>query len=255
MGVRMIRKGKRRIRELSGLVGALAVMFALMVWGATSAAAGGPTSVLVTSPLSGEATAVYFSDEEYEQLQELLGPPGQGTRSEPPRVDMAGARQINITWMVHDITPWRVDRVFPVSDKDIVWIHTAADVPNSLNGYWHRAGHPDRLRALLKGLGVMGEYSGEGYAGIFPAPWQSETVTPGPVAPGAPAPEATEAITRVQVASPGSGGGSTGWWWAIPGAAAGAVLALVLRPLAARLPIDRLRRDRDQGPRQELRDV
>jgi hypothetical protein len=215
--------------------------------------------VLVTSPLSGEATAVYFSDDRYEQLQKLLGPTRTGTRSEPPRTDTADARQINITWMVHDITPWRVDRVFPVTAKDVVWIHTAADAPHSLNGYWHRAGHPGQLRALLKELGVMGESSGAGYAGIFPAPWQSETAAPDAVAPAvpapeAPAPEASEGITRVTATSPGSGAGSTGWWWAIPGVAAGAVLALVLRPLASRIPVDRLRRDRSPGPRQELRD-
>ncbi|MGX4690268.1 hypothetical protein [Streptomyces sp. JNUCC 63] len=219
-------------------------MLALTVWGASSAAAGGPTSVLVTSPQSGEATALYFSQKEYGQLERLLGPAGTGSRDKPPEADLVHARQVNVTWMAHDISPWRLDRVFPVTGTDAVWIHTAANMPESVNGYWHRAEQPARLRALFGKLGVMGKVAGEGYTGIFPAPWQSDTATPG----------AADTET-IRVSAGTADGGGTDWWWAIPGAAAGAVLALTLRPLALRLPLDRLRRERDPGPRQELRDV
>nr|WSY52350.1 hypothetical protein OG999_21010 [Streptomyces sp. NBC_00886] len=224
---------------------------ALMVWGASEASAGGPTSVLVTSPTSGQATALYYSDEEYGALQQLLGPEGQGTRDKPPEADLARARQINVTWLAHDISPWRIDRVFPVESKpQAVWIHTAADVweNTQLNGYWHRAEKPAQLRALLEKLGVMGKDTGDGYSGILPAPWQSAEPDPATAAPDT----GTESTVRVTVSDKGQG---TDWWWAIPGAAAGAVLALVLRPFAARLPLDRWRKGREPGPRQELRDV
>jgi hypothetical protein len=225
---------------------------ALMVWGASDAAAGGPTSVLVTSPESGRAKALYYSDEQYGKLQQLLGPEGKGVRDKPPEADLAHAHQINVTWLAHDISPWRIDRVFPVESRpQAVWIHTAADVPENtnLNGYWHRAGHPAQLRALFEKLGVLGKSGGDGYSGIFPAPWQSAGPAPTTVAP-----DAGTGTTKVQVSLPDKGSG-TGWWWAIPGAAAGAVLALVLRPFAARLPLDRWRKGREPGPRQELRDM
>ncbi|MFI6618500.1 hypothetical protein [Streptomyces sp. NPDC050528] len=231
---------------------------ALMVWGASDAAAGGPTSVLVTSPASGRATALYYSDEQYGKLQQLLGAEGRGTRDKPPEADLAHARQINVTWLAHDISPWRIDRVFPVESRpQAVWIHTAADVSENtnLNGYWHRAGQPAQLRALLKKLGVLGKGTGNSYSGIFPAPWQSPSPStepdPATVAPDA---DAGVGTTTVRVSSPDKGHG-TEWWWAIPGAAAGAVLALVLRPFVARLPLDRWRKGRESGPRQELRDV
>ncbi|MET7482411.1 hypothetical protein [Streptomyces sp. NPDC005538] len=224
----------------------------LMVWGASDAAAGGPTSALVTSPQSGQATALYYSDERYGELQELLGPEGEGARDKPPEADLIHARQINVTWLAHDISPYRIDRVFPVESRpQAVWIHTAGDVPENvnLNGYWHRAEQPARLRALLKQLGMTGKATGDGYSGIPPAPWQS--AGPGQTTTASD-PDTGTGTVRASLPDKGQG---TGWWWAIPGAAAGAVLALVLRPFAARLPLDRWRRRREPGPRQELRDM
>ena len=224
-------RSRDRGRELGALIGSLAVVLALMVWCASSASAGGPTSVLVASPASGEANALYYSDEGYEELEQLLGAAGRGTPDQPPEADLAGARQINVTWLAHDISPWRLDRVFPVeSGARAVWIHTAANMPDTPNGYWHRAEHPAQLCDLLSKLGVMGKVSGEGYTGIFPAPWKSET----PPAATADT-ETAELRTGAPVASD-----DTDWWWALPGAAGGAVLALVLRRLALRVPWDRV---------------
>ncbi|GAA3814591.1 hypothetical protein [Streptomyces chiangmaiensis] len=214
-----MRKWRVAARETAVLTGTLAVMLALLVWGASSAAAGGPTSVLVTSPESGEATARYFSDEEYGQLEQLLGPPDTGTRDKPPEADLVDTRQINVTWLAHDISPWRLDRVFPGSGTDAVWIHTAAHVLESPNGYWHRAEDAARLRTLLKKLGVMGRTSDTGYSGVLPMPWQSDV----------PATSSADVRTApATVAAPEAGG--TNWWWAITGAGAGAVLTLVLPP-------------------------
>ncbi|MEV6052699.1 hypothetical protein [Streptomyces sp. NPDC052107] len=252
--------------ELAVLAGMLVAMFALLLWGAPTAMAGGPTSVLVASPESGETHALYFTDKEYDTLQRLLGPENKGTPEKPPEADVDSARQINITWLVHDIAPWRVDRVFVIDSRPRdVWIHTAADVPDSLNGFWHRAGHPSQLRALLKKLGVMGPRTTDtGYAGLFPAPWQSvmpgaagstagSVVTAGPAAqtPGAGRP----GHSGVEAAS---GGVGSGWWWAGPGAAAGAVLALVLGPggvLIRRAAARRSAGPPREEPRQELIDL
>ncbi|MGW1215546.1 hypothetical protein ACWD5F_38535 [Streptomyces sp. NPDC002499] len=239
------------------LAGALAVTLALMTWVASSASAGGPTSVLVTSPTSGQATGLYYSDKEYGALEQLLGAAEVGSRDQPAEVNLANARQINVTWMVHDMSPWRVDRVFPVdSGPRAVWIHTAANMPETPNGYWHRADHPAELRALLKKLGVMGKASGDPSTGIFPEPWRSEEPTPEPATVPTDVPDTS--TTTVSVGLPDPPDGTrwwSNWWWTLPGAAAGAGVALVLRPLASRLPSGWGRGGPESGPRQELRDV
>ncbi|MFC7262684.1 hypothetical protein [Streptomyces lutosisoli] len=240
-----------RLRELVAVMGALAVAFAAVLLGAPSAMAGGPTSVLVVSPESAESTALYYSDEEYGKLMRLLGDPGSGIREEPPGLGVGSGRQINVTWLIHDVSPWRVDRVYPdTPGSKEVWIHTATQVPQSMNGYWHRAGQPAQVRALFKKLGVMGKSSGEGAGAIYPAPWQTTEDTS--TAP-APTPTPAERLRTTAAAATDDG---TDWWWAIPGAATGAVLALLLRPLVAGVPGARLlgRREREADPRQELRD-
>ncbi|MGW6904564.1 hypothetical protein [Streptomyces sp. NPDC054940] len=188
--------------------------------------------MLLVSPESTQTASLYYSDKEYSELGRLLGAEGTGTRDKPPEADLTAARQVNVTWLIHDVTPWRLDRVFPVDDGRDVWIHTAANLERTTNGTWHRADHPTQLRALLKKLGLMGQASAGGSAAIFPQATEAADASPGP---------------------PTRSGDGTDWWWALPGAAAGAVLALVLRPYAARLPLDRLRGE--PGPRQELRDV
>ncbi|MFE0249722.1 hypothetical protein [Streptomyces sp. NPDC059010] len=258
---------RARWRELTALTGALGAAFALLLWGAASpASAGGPTSVLLVSPESTETAALYYSDKEYDELARLLGSPGMGTRDKPPEADLTASRQINVTWMAHDVTPWRLDQVYSADKGQAVWIHTAADLDSSTNGIWHRADHPARLRALLTKLDLMGKAPGEGGSAVSP-PSPSPSREPGtddgaknPSAAADAADEATEASPAQAGSAEGPGSGSasgwgdgTGWWWSLPGAALGAVLALVLRPFLTRLPLDRLRGE--PGPSQELRDV
>lgn len=244
------RGGRRRLAALAGV---LAAALGLTLWGAGSASAGGPTSVLIVSPESTETASLYHSDKEYGQLQRLLGEPGAGSADKPPEADLITGPQINVTWMLHDVTPWRVDRVYPAADSEAVWIHTAANLDASTNGTWHRAEQPAGLRGLLENLGVMGEASDGDYSVEYPPAWDMYgTDTEKAEA------EATEPTPAAAPAQrPGSGDGAD-WWWALPGLAAGAVLALVLRPFATRLPeVPALRRwrVREPGPRQELRDV
>ncbi|MFF1276496.1 hypothetical protein ACFVZC_24315 [Streptomyces marokkonensis] len=221
----------------------MAAALALMMWGASPAVAGGPTSVLVVSPESRETASLFYSDAEYGRLERLLGPVGEGTRERPPEAVSGSARLINVTWMVHDVTPWRVDRVFVGLPNDAVWIHTASHVPESPNGFWHRADNPSDVYKFLFELGVMGTTTAPAPAsGVYPAPW--ETAQAGPATDEGTAAAASE--TRAVPAD------STDWWWVIPGVVAGAALALLLRPHVARLIH---RRKDDPGPRQELLDV
>ncbi|MFH8731719.1 MULTISPECIES: hypothetical protein [unclassified Streptomyces] len=249
----------RTVRRLAALAVALTAALAALLLSASGASAGGPTSVLVVSPESGQSASLYFSDKRYGPLETLLGEPGQGRREEPPGLGIGVGRQLNVTWLVHDVLPWRVDRVYPDSPgtKD-VWIHTATHVPDSYNGYWHKAQKPAELRALLKDLGVMGERSQKGGSPIFPAPWQSPDRSKEALG-GAPAPAADSRDAGQSAgarASASRAGEGTDWWWAIPGLAAGAALALVMRPLAGRLPRRRGTGETppDTGPRQQLID-
>ncbi|MFG1669753.1 hypothetical protein [Streptomyces sp. Y7] len=207
--------------------------------------------MLLVSPESTETASLYYSDKEYGELERLLDTAGKGTRNKPPEAGLTAARQINVTWMAHDVSPWRLDRVYPVDDGKDVWIHTAAHLDSTSNGTWHRADHPSELRDLLSKLGLMGKVSSEGGAAILPQEEEASGTDDGSQDSSAAA-AATGSKAEASPATEGSSDG-TGWWWALPGAAAGAVLALALRPFALRLPLDRLRGE--PGPRQELRDV
>lgn len=237
----------------------LAAALALGLILAPSAFAGGPTSVLIVSPESRQTAARYHSDAEYSTLLTQLGEPDQGQKERPPSLDAAmRSRQINVTWMVHDMSPWRLDRVFTSDDTTTVWIHTAADLPRTFNGYWHRAQHPAELRALLKKLGVMGPVTGDGSTGVQPEEW----ATPPAEAKEGPdegqgEEQGETSTTTVTIGKNDSDDSTTtGWWWALPGLTIGAALALLIRPTATRLPaMVTAWRIRDDGPRQELRDV
>ncbi|MGN9792169.1 hypothetical protein ACTMTU_13890 [Streptomyces sp. OZ13] len=232
-------------------VAALTVLFALTWVFAPVAAAGGPTSVFLTSPESGETASLYYSDKEYGTLTDLLGPTGSdGTKERPPSLDMAmGTRQITVTWMVHDVDPWRVDRLYPGEARDTVWIHTSTESGGE-QGTWHTAQRPGELVELLRELGLMGEKSpsGGGAAG-YPAPWEQDAGATEEASAESPATPPAEDRPRPAAAATAT----TGWWWSIPGLAAGAALALLLSRLLPSFPLRR--GTGDPGPRQELLDA
>ncbi|MER5459229.1 hypothetical protein ABT010_00750 [Streptomyces sp. NPDC002668] len=238
----------RLLRRLAALAAVLALTWIL----APSAVAGGPTSVLITSPESGETASLYYSDKEYTTLLGLLGADRvKGQKERPPSLDMAvGTRQINVTWMAHDVAPWRVDRVYPGERPGFVWIHTSTE-PTSQKGYWHQARNPAELTRHLKKLGLMGKKSGGSGVAMFPPAWGQEQDRGRSSEAAAPPHEERPRPTAA------AADGGTDWWWAIPGLAAGAVLALVLRPVVSRLPRPPFGRGSgapETRPRQELLD-
>ncbi|MGW0530712.1 hypothetical protein [Streptomyces sp. NPDC003032] len=226
---------------------ALAAGAAVVLVSASQAAAGGVTSVLVASPESGQTKALNGTDGEFGALQSLLGGPNRGRGDMPPGLEVGdGARQINVTWLLHDVQPGRVDRVYPRTKPTTdtgaaqdIWIHTSMDM-ETMDGSWHKAEDPARLRALLKDIGMLGKASKNGSAGIPPPAWSK--------------PEPEQETGPSRAADRGTGPAdddSTGWHWAISGAAGGAVAGaagvLLLRRRGAQ--------EEDPGPRQELVDV
>ncbi|MDO0935781.1 hypothetical protein QQY66_30380 [Streptomyces sp. DG2A-72] len=219
-------------------------MLTLALLGAPPASAGGPTSVLLASPTTQQATGLYSTAPEYNRLQTLLDRTNRGLDADKRARELASAsgEYVNITWMVHDVAPWRQDSVI-VSDAEDIWINTALGTPPEGNDQWKKAERPAQLHTLLAQLGVIDKVSNPGSAG---AADKGGTADKGSTA--------DTAATTTRAATTGASD-DTDWWWALPGAAAGAVLALVLRPFAARkLPLPHLR-DAERGPRQELRDI
>ncbi|WAZ23645.1 hypothetical protein STRCI_005000 [Streptomyces cinnabarinus] len=225
---------------------------AMIVWGAAPAAAGGPTSAFLASPTTGETAGLYYSDRDYAELESLLR---AGTLGAPPK-DVMADRRVTVTWLVHDTSPWRVDVIFPVAGGKDVWVQRAMNITEPTENSWHRAPAPAELRSLLTDLGVLGkpegveELSAFSLREVYEADRESGVAAE--PAPGSESGSAEKAAAprSVAAAQPEDG---TDWWWALPGAAGGAALALFLRPFAARVPWGG--RGRDAGPRQELLDA
>lgn len=193
------------MRRLATLASALiAPLTAIaVVTAAAPAVAGGPTSVLVVNYSGARAAAALTGSEAYAALERALDPYQQPTGETLPDAAFMEA-EIRLTWMVHDVTPWRIDAVV-VQGKD-VWVETTMNLGTGADLFEsptvrHRPKDAALLMATLTSLGVLGV---------------SPEATPAPVAdtvaghePGTPG---------GSVSSNGSNGsnGSDGVpWWAL----------------------------------------
>ncbi|QOV47894.1 hypothetical protein [Streptomyces chromofuscus] len=247
---RLIERGRSGCRTGTASAAALGAALTLVLWGAPSASAGGPTSVLLVSQQSAEAAGLVHSDERYVQLDQLLGQAGAGDFTKPSEAHLAETRQVNITWLAHDVDPWRMHQVYADADSTAVWIHTATNLPNTTNGHWHRAQQPTALRTLLKELGVLGP---------LPDDAGREVVPPVPAAEPDSEPTGRDSTvdesTVAAQPSSASADEDSGWSWAIPGLAAGLALgaggSLLIRRAAGRPEAG----PPHEEPRQELIDL
>ncbi|MEV6650443.1 hypothetical protein [Streptomyces sp. NPDC051219] len=239
------------MRLLRRLAATPAAALALGLVLAPGAVAGGPTSVIVVSPNSGEATALYHSAAGYGQLEKLLGQVGEsGPSTQPDEAEAAltkggPARQLNMTWLIHDVSVWRVDRVF-VPKTGPVWINTSTTAPRLDEGFWHKAESPDKLRGLLRSIGVLGELTDSEPGGMFYPPDFAEGRGPTTHT------EKSEE-TAAEAAVVTSRDESAEWWWLIPGLVLGLAVggggSVLFRRWAARPETP------PPGPRQQLLDA
>ncbi|GAQ60883.1 hypothetical protein [Streptomyces scabiei] len=161
------------LRRLTAVAGALLTALALLLLGAPPATAGGPSSVLLVSPTSQRTASLYGTEKRYDLLERLLAPVGSaldGSREKAPDWgpedtwgDQVGD-MVTVMWLSHE-RPWRVDRLFlSAPDTKDVWIltdlETTENTAASGDGVWHKAKESEELRALLRGLGVLGGASG-----------------------------------------------------------------------------------------------
>ena len=189
----------------------LAALFAVAALGTTPAHAGGPTSVLLSAPP--HVVAFGYEDPAYGELQRLTD--ATGTRPVTGTDEHAAGRFIRATWLIHDMSVWRIDIIFPDAPGG-PWIATSDSMPTGTmpaKPTWHTAANPV---GLLKLLGSLKALNGETFDG---GPTTFDHV-PTPT----PEPATTQPPATAQVASPGI---FTGWRWTIPGAVAGATAAFL----------------------------
>ncbi|HEY5881517.1 MAG TPA: hypothetical protein VIU11_21585 [Nakamurella sp.] len=202
---------RRTVRILIRLAVLLALGCAAAVATPGAAAAGGPTSVLLASPYSDSAAALYYTDEDYGRLQGLLGGPDLPAQAtEAPPASAAGSPYVTATWLIHDVSVWRIDRIFLIGDD--VWIVTEAPTGDAMptgagmypgetgdaGAMWHRPTDPAALTALLTGFGLT---------------------------PGAAAATVSQAAATAQ-ATPIQSTASSTWLWGIGGLLAGLIVGL-----------------------------
>ncbi|KQV69497.1 hypothetical protein ASC64_06520 [Nocardioides sp. Root122] len=184
-----------------------------------TATAGGPTSVLVTQPGTG-AGALYHSDAAYDALVRLLPPGDTSGEASPPGYAGEGYQ---LTWMVHDVMPWRFDRLQLDADGN-VWVSTTSTA--NVAGEWQSLGPAKALRRLLQGV-----LDDDAEPTAVSVPAGNASAADVPATPAAAAPPADDS----------SWFSLSGWRWLVPGA----LLGLLVGAAAAR-------RRGDEEPRRVL---
>jgi hypothetical protein len=186
----------------------VAALLALAAFTALPAHAGGPTSVLLSSPPT--VAAVGYDDERYYDLQNLI----QTTSKADAGIEVHGiGRFVRATWLIHDMSVWRVDIIYPDAPGG-PWISTEEFMTDSkpTKPTWHRAADPARLLQVLGSFKLLdgtfdgGPTLGDGYS-----------VADAPVTTPTPAPAQSQVSTTNVF---------TGWRWIIPGVLIGAAAAI-----------------------------
>ena len=152
---------------------AASLLFALIL-AAAPAEAGGPTSALLSVPGAGTTSSLYYTDPEYDELAGLVGvdqPSGTFDGTESGGHEYGAG--VTITWLIHDVSPWRVDRVY-LGGKGGPWIATQVGGSEPLwesPVLWHHPEDGARLTALLDDLGLGTSASQDpGFEGVAGAP-------------------------------------------------------------------------------------
>jgi hypothetical protein len=227
---------------------AILAMVTMSLWAAGPAAAGGPTSVLLSDAGSGRMAALHQSNPDYDTLAGYVTafgtPPAPADAGEPP--DRIESRpSVTLAWLIHDVHVWRVDRVFLGATPGDVWVSTQGDGGGGdlqAAPVWQRVRQGAELTALLTELGVNPAVRPV-ESGADPAPPTADPAAD-PVADPAADP-ATE-----PAAPAGQEGGGPGWLWVVVGLVGGVVLTLTAEQVQAR------RRERPAaGGRTELVDL
>jgi hypothetical protein len=214
------------MRHVRAALVVLALSVMSLAFAAGPAAAGGPTSVLLVQSDTSKAASLYYTDADYVTLSELVG--ASSERGLSGKTDTSGKSHdlgsgVTLTWLVHDVAVWRVDRVY-LDAEGGPWIATQLVMNDSGNVYdsptvWHTAIDAGALRGLFErvGLGSGSTASGGAAGAVVP---DIAAVTPEP-------PQKT---SQPASRTPTWGG----WVWGLAGLALGAALAVATSALLPR---------------------
>ena len=166
----------------------LVLLLALLAVGVAppAAYAGGPTSVLMVSPNQQLARAAYNGDSVYGALEAAVGEGQAGPNAVPRGLAPGGGEDVRLTWLIHDVQIWRLDRIH-LTSADGMWIETVVDQSGEgrmfdLPASWHRPADEAALTAVLSEVGLLGDSGGAPTKAPAPA---AEAALP---APGTPIP-------------------------------------------------------------------
>ena len=147
-----------------------------------------------------------------------------------------------MTWLIHDVTPWRVDRVYLQGDG-APWIATQVMDGDALSVWdspvvWHQPANGTELTQLLNSLGVgQTGRAAEPASPVEPGVTAPDSEEPASVAP-TPTDDGSDASARDRV------------WWGLGGLAGGVLLAAGwMRVRSTRL---RARADDTVAPRADV---
>jgi hypothetical protein len=137
------------------------VLVLLSMLASGTAQAGGPTSVLLVVPGGGQTGSLYYRDADYNSLAALVGAFGDSAatgKADPSGTGHESGAAVTLTWLIHDVQVWRVDRVY-VRAPGGPWISSQVDLAGSGSiwdspAVWHTAMDGRRLTSLLDRLGV-----------------------------------------------------------------------------------------------------
>jgi len=146
------------------ILAAMALLLAAAGWSSTAgtAYAGGPTSVLLVDPSAGRAAALYHSSPDYQRLVDAINAYSSdlGSADRPASVSESTNDAYRLTWLIHDMTIWRIDRIYRTAD-DGLWLQTVADEsggdPFAQPGRWHRVVNQEALTSVLASSGLTDE--------------------------------------------------------------------------------------------------
>jgi hypothetical protein len=199
---------------------ALALLTALVLSPALAgpAAAGGPTSVLLVVPGEGRTSSLYTGQTDYETLSGLVGDSGNASDTAVSH-DHAIGTEVTATWLIHDVSVWRVDRIYPDAPGG-PWIATQTSFDGSGDIWsspvqWHNVTQGPALTGLLTRLGLLGDSAAAPPADVAT-----------PASPAAVPP----------TAQPTTDNGTSGPVWGAAGLALGVALTLAALRVAGRRP-------------------
>ncbi len=197
-------------------------LLAVAALGTAPAHAGGPTSVVLSAPP--EVVAFGYEDQQYAALQRLTDM--TGSRSVPRDGSHDSGRFVRATWLIHDISVWRIDIIYPDAPGG-AWIATRASMDGSSlpeSPTWHQATDSARLVKLLGSLGLLTTERDGVPSWGGPTFFGQQSEGPSAQAAESPAAEPPAESAATQTASTSA---FTGWRWTIPGFLLGAVIAVI----------------------------